>query len=145
MFKDNLIQLRKLKQLTQEDIAEAVGVSRQAIAKWESGETMPDLGKCKLLADLFDVSLDDLPNYEPEVNMQLGVPPKGKHLFGVVTVGEKGQIIIPAKARKVFSIKAGDQLVVLGNEGQGLALIKSDEFLTLADAIRNNKMNMDEI
>ena len=145
MFKDNLIQLRKLKQLTQEDIAEAVGVSRQAIAKWESGETMPDLGKCKLLADLFDVSLDDLANYEPEVNMQLGVPPKGKHLFGVVTVGEKGQIIIPAKARKVFSIKAGDQLVVLGNEGQGLALIKSDEFLTLADAIRNNKMNMDEI
>ena len=145
MFKDNLIQLRKLKQLTQEDVAEAVGVSRQAIAKWESGETMPDLGKCKLLADLFDVSLDDLANYEPEVNMQLGVPPKGKHLFGVVTVGEKGQIIIPAKARKVFSIKAGDQLVVLGNEGQGLALIKSDEFLTLADAIRNNKMNMDEI
>ena len=145
MFKDNLIQLRKLKQLTQEDVAEAVGVSRQAIAKWESGETMPDLGKCKMLADLFDVSLDDLANYEPEENMQLGVPPKGKHLFGVVTVGEKGQIIIPAKARKVFSIKAGDQLVVLGNEGQGLALIKSDEFLTLADAIRNNKMNIDEI
>ena len=145
MFKDNLIQLRKLKQLTQEDVAEAVGVSRQAIAKWESGETMPDLGKCKLLADLFDVSLDDLANYEAEANMQLGVPPKGKHLFGVVTVGEKGQIIIPAKARKVFSIKAGDQLVVLGNEGQGLALIKSDEFLSLADAIRNNKMNMDEI
>lgn len=108
MFKDNLIQLRKLKQLTQEDVAEAVGVSRQAIAKWESGETMPDLGKCKMLADLFDVSLDDLANYEPEENMQLGVPPKGKHLFGVVTVGEKGQIIIPAKARKVFSIKAGD-------------------------------------
>lgn len=145
MFKDNLIQLRKLKQLTQEDVAEAVGVSRQAIAKWESGETMPDLGKCKLLADLFDVSLDDLANYEPEANMHLGVPPKGKHLFGVVTVGEKGQIIIPAKARKVFSIKAGDQLVVLGDEGQGLALIKSDEFLSLADAIRNNKMNMDEI
>lgn len=144
MFKDNLIQLRKLKQLTQEDVAEAVGVSRQAIAKWESGETMPDLGKCKMLADLFDVSLDDLANYEPEENMQLGVPPKGKYLFGVVTVGEKGQIIIPAKARKVFSIKAGDQLVVLGDEGQGLALIKTDEFLALADAIRYNKMNVDE-
>ena len=144
MFKDNLIQLRKLKQLTQEDVAEAVGVSRQAIAKWESGETMPDLGKCKLLADLFDVSLDDLANYEPEANMQLGVPPKGKHLFGVVTVGEKGQIIIPAKARKVFSIKAGDQLVVLGNEGQGLALIKSDEFLLLADAIRNGEVTKSE-
>jgi AbrB family looped-hinge helix DNA binding protein len=145
MFHDNLIQLRKLKQLTQEDVAEAVGVSRQAVAKWESGETMPDLGKCKALAELFDVSLDDLANYEPEQNMQLGVPPKGKHLFGVVTVGEKGQIIIPAKARKLFSINAGDQLVVLGEDGQGMALIKANDFLFMADAIRKKEMNMDEI
>lgn len=145
MFHDNLIQLRKLKQLTQEDVAEAVGVSRQAIAKWESGETMPDLGKCKVLAELFDVSLDDLANYEPEQNMQLGIPPKGKHLFGVVTVGEKGQIIIPAKARKLFSINAGDQLVVLGEDGQGMALIKASDFLFMADAIRKKEMNMDEI
>ena len=137
MFHDNLIQLRKLKQLTQEDVAEAVGVSRQAVAKWESGETMPDLGKCKLLAELFDVSLDDLANYEPDSNLELGIPPKGKHLFGVVTVGEKGQIIIPAKARKLFSIKAGDQLVVLGDENQGLALIKSEDLFFLADAVRN--------
>ena len=145
MFHDNLIQLRKLKQLTQEDVAEAVGVSRQAIAKWESGETMPDLGKCKVLAELFDVSLDDLAIYEPEQNMQLGIPPKGKHLFGVVTVGEKGQIIIPAKARKLFSINAGDQLVVLGEDGQGMALIKASDFLFMADAIRKKEMNMDEI
>lgn len=139
MFHDNLIQLRKLKQLTQEDVAEAVGVSRQAVAKWESGETMPDLGKCKLLAELFDVSLDDLANYEPDSNLELGIPPKGKHLFGVVTVGEKGQIIIPAKARKLFSINAGDRLVVLGEDGQGMAVIKADDFLNLADAIRRKE------
>ena len=36
MFKDNLLQLRKLKNMTQEDIADKVGVSRQAVAKWES-------------------------------------------------------------------------------------------------------------
>ena len=106
---------------------------------------MPDLGKCKALAELFDVSLDDLANYEPEQNMQLGIPPKGKHLFGVVTVGEKGQIIIPAKARKLFSINAGDQLVVLGEDGQGMALIKASDFLFMADAIRKKEMNMDEI
>ena len=105
---------------------------------------MPDLGKCKALAELFDVSLDDLANYESEQNMSLGVPPRGKHLFGVVTVGEKGQIIIPAKARKLFSINAGDQLVVLGEDGQGMALIKANDFLFIADAIRKKEMNMDE-
>jgi len=50
MFKDNLIQLRKYHRLTQEDIAEKLGVTRQAIAKWEAGETIPDLDKCKMLA-----------------------------------------------------------------------------------------------
>ena len=108
MFNENIVRLRKLNQMTQEDIAEAVGVSRQAVAKWESGETIPDLEKCKLLAELFGVSLDDLANYEPEDNMGLDVPPKGKHLFGMVKVGDKGQIVIPAKARKLFDISPGD-------------------------------------
>ena len=136
MFKDNLVQMRKLKRLTQEEIAEKVGVTRQAVAKWEAGETIPDLEKCKILADLFEVSLDDLANYEPEENMGLGVPPKGKHLFGIVTVGDKGQIVIPAKARRLFGISPGDQLVILGDEGQGLAILKSELFLALSDAIR---------
>ena len=137
MFKDNLVQLRKMRSLTQEDIAEIAGVSRQAVAKWESGETVPDLTKCKLLADAFGVSLDDLANHQNNDDMGLGVPPKGKHLFGIVTVGDKGQIVIPAKARKIFEINAGDSLVVLGDESQGLAIIKAENFLGLADIIRN--------
>ena len=136
MFRDNLVQMRKLRRLTQEDIAEKVGVTRQAVAKWEAGETVPDLDKCKMLAEILGVSLDDLANYEPDKNLGLGVPPKGKHLFGVVTVGDKGQIVIPAKARKLFDIAPGDQMVILGDETQGLALIKSENFLTLADLIR---------
>lgn len=137
MFKDNLLQLRKLNNLTQEDVAEKVGVSRQAVAKWESGETMPDLEKSRLLAETFGVSLDDLANFEPDKNLNVSVPPKGKHLFGVVTIGEKGQIVIPAKARKIFGLKAGDQLVVLGDETQGLALMKTEGFLAIAETIRN--------
>ena len=138
MFKDNLIQLRKYHRLTQEDLAEKVGVTRQAIAKWEAGETMPDLEKSRLLAEVLEVSLDDLARYESESNWGIGVPPKGKHLFGVVTVGDKGQIVIPAKARKLFSINAGDQLVVLGDESQGIGLLKSDSFLHMADMIRQS-------
>ena len=134
MFKDNLVQLRKMKKMTQEGIAEKLGVTRQAVAKWEAGETVPDLDKCRLHAELFGVSLADLANYEPEENLGLSLPPKGKHLFGVVTVGEKGQIVIPAKARKVFDISAGDRLLILGDEEQGLAILKSERFLELAEA-----------
>ena len=136
MFKDNLVQMRKLLQLTQEDLAEKLGVTRQSVAKWEAGESIPDLDKCKQLADIFGVSLDDLANYEPEDNLGLGVPPKGKHLFGLVTVGDKGQIVIPAKARKIFEISTGEQLVVLGDEGQGLALVKASNFLSLANIVK---------
>lgn len=123
-----------MNKMTQEGIAEKLGVTRQAVAKWEAGETVPDLDKCRLLAELFGVSLDDLANYEPEENLGLSLPPKGKHLFGVVTVGEKGQIVIPAKARKVFDISAGDRLLILGDEEQGLAILKSERFLELAEA-----------
>ena len=139
MFKDNLIHMRKMRKMTQEDLAEQVGVTRQAIAKWESGETIPDLEKCRLLAETFGVSLDDLANFEPEQNLGLDLPPKGKHLFGMVTVGDKGQIVIPAKARKLFNISPGDELVVLGDETQGMAIIKAQYFLTMADAIRREK------
>ena len=139
MFSDNLIQLRKFRGMTQEDLAEIVGVSRQAVAKWESGESFPDIEKSRLLAEAFDVSLDELVNHQPEDNLGLGVAPKGKHLFGLVTVGEKGQIVRPAEARKLFDINTGDKLVVLGDEGQGLAVIKADHFLALADMVNKLK------
>ena len=139
MFSDNLVQMRKIVQMTQEDIAERLGITRQSVAKWEAGESIPDLDKCKQLADIFGVSLDDLANYEPDENLGLAVPPKGKHLFGLVTVGDKGQIVIPAKARKMFNISSGDQLVVLGDEGQGIALVKAESFLALAGMIAKLK------
>ena len=139
MFKDNLVQMRKILQMTQEDIAEKLGVTRQSVAKWEAGDSIPDLDKCKQLADIFGVSLDDLANYEPDDHLGLAAPPKGKHLFGLVTVGDKGQIVIPAKARKLFEISPGDQLVVLGDEGQGIAIVKAESLLSLANMVKNLK------
>lgn len=61
--------------------------------------------------------------------------PEGKHIFGVVKVGERGQIVIPKKAREIFDIHAGDELLVLGDEAQGLALAKNEKFLTMVDQI----------
>lgn len=127
MFHENLIQLRKMNHMSQEELAEKVDVSRQTLSKWETGESLPDIEKSRRLAEIFGVSLDDLVNYE-SVGYGLGVPPRGKHVFGMVTVGDKGQIVIPAKARKVFGIRPGDQLLVLGDEGQGIAIIKGEDF-----------------
>ena len=67
------------------------------------------------------------------------LPPKGKHMFGLVTVGDKGQIVIPAKARKLFDISTGDQLIIVGDEGQGLAILKPEYFLSLAHMIEKEK------
>lgn len=52
--------------------------------------------------------------------------PKGKHLFGLVTVGTKGQIVIPKKARDLFGIEPGDSLVLVGDEKEGLAIITNE-------------------
>ena len=52
--------------------------------------------------------------------------PKGKHLFGLVTVGSKGQIVIPKKARDLFGIEPGDSLVLVGDEKEGLAIITNE-------------------
>lgn len=60
---------------------------------------------------------------------------RGKHIFGVVKVGERGQIVIPKQAREIFSIKPGDGLLVLGDEEQGLALVKNEVFLSMAERI----------
>lgn len=127
MFSDNLIQLRKINDMSQEDLAEKLGVSRQTLSKWETGESVPDIEKCGMLADVFGVTLDDLVNYKPPAGSGLSVPPKGKHAFGIVTVGEKGQIVIPARARKIFGIKPGDRLLLLGDESRGLALLKEND------------------
>ena len=59
----------------------------------------------------------------------------GKHLFGNVRVGERGQVVIPKEARDLFGIKSGDRLVVLGEEGQGLALVKEADFMAGVEAV----------
>ncbi len=64
--------------------------------------------------------------------------PKGKHMFGIVTVGERGQIVIPKKARTLFDIKPGDSMMVLGDEnGQfpGLAMIKNDVYMGIVEQL----------
>ena len=59
-FKEKIIKLRKQRGLTQDDFASAVGVSRQAVYKWESGQSYPEAQKLLEIKKLFDISIDDL-------------------------------------------------------------------------------------
>ena len=65
-FKEKLVKLRKLKGITQDEFASAVGVSRQAVYKWESGQSYPEVSKLLEIKALFNISIDDLldDNYE---------------------------------------------------------------------------------
>ena len=66
-FRERLYQLRKGRGISQEELAHTVGVSRQAVQKWEAGAATPDLGNLSALADYFVVSLDYLVRgIEPE-------------------------------------------------------------------------------
>ena len=100
---------------------------------------MPDIEKCMAIADVFGVTMDDLVHHAKEDHMGLMVPPKGKHIFGMVKVGDKGQIVIPAKARKIFDINPGDSLIVLGDEGQGIAILKEKGLLDLLRNVKGSK------
>ena len=59
-FPQNLIELRTKKNLTQEQVADQLGISRQAVSKWEAGQSMPDVEKLIQLAGLFEISTDEL-------------------------------------------------------------------------------------
>ena len=136
MIGKNLQKLRKQKSLTQEALAEAVGVARQTIAKWETEESTPDLELAGRLSAVLDVALDDLVNAPAdELDGMPGM--QGRHMFGMVTVGDKGQIVIPVRARRVFQIQPGDQLMVLGEEGRGIALVDARFFMAAAEEMKN--------
>lgn len=134
MFSEKLLLARKKCNLTQEELAEKIGVSRQTVAKWESGESLPDIERASDLAAALGITLDELTDTkEPE---EKTAAPKGRYIFGVAEVNDKGQIVIPREARRVFDIKPGTRLVVLGDEASGIALLKEESFLAFADSIR---------
>ena len=59
---------------------------------------------------------------------------EGKYIFGVVKVGDKGQIVIPKDARKVYGIGSGDVLLLLGDKN-GMALVKTEIFASAVDQV----------
>jgi AbrB family looped-hinge helix DNA binding protein len=130
MLKDNLLMLRNIHGFSQEAIAEKIGISRQAYAKWESGATIPDIEKCSRLAEVYGTTIDSLIRTEPLEGIGAIPPaPKGKYIWGSVPINDRGQIVIPKDARDRFGLTGGQRLVVLGDEN-GIALIPYESFMT---------------
>lgn len=129
MLKDNLVMLRNINGYSQEELAEKIGISRQAYARWENGTTIPDIEKCRLLAELYEVTLDSLVRTEKQDGIEVTLPPapKGKSIWGSVTISERGQIVIPKAAREKFGLTGGQRLIVVGDE-IGIALIPAEAF-----------------
>ncbi len=64
---NNLFQARKKAGLSQETVAERLGISRQTVSKWETSETVPDIYQAKKLAKLYNLSLDELTEFDVDV------------------------------------------------------------------------------
>jgi AbrB family looped-hinge helix DNA binding protein len=62
-------------------------------------------------------------------NFMINKPPEKRRFYGSITVSDRGQIVIPAEARRDFGIEVGDKLLVLGDLDQGLAIVKASAFL----------------
>ena len=128
MLKENLAMLRSMHGYSQEDIAEKIGISRQAYAKWESGATVPDIEKCSLLAKVYGTTLDSLVRTESVEGIGVLPPaPIGKNIWGAVTINDRGQIVIPKGARELFNLTGGQRLIV-GSDERGIALIPAETF-----------------
>ena len=84
------------------------------------------------------MTVDDLLNYDPGA-AGLPLPPRGKHSFGFVTVDEAGRLPLPEAARQLFAIGPGDRLLLLGEEGNGLALLREQDFEAMLRGMRGGE------
>ncbi len=122
---ENIKCLRKKAEMTQEEMALELGVSRQSLAKWENGESLPDIANCLRISELFDISLDMLVRFSIEKNEESDGNTSGKYIFGMTSVDANGVVTLPENARQVFEISEGDTLVVMGDTDKGgIALAK---------------------
>ena len=131
MFPENLKSLRMEKKMTQEEMADAMHVSRQTYVRWEAGHVEPSLQNLRQISEYFDVTTDALllDGWIENVG-NIKVPPKGKHSYGLVTIDEELRITLPKQACRQFDLHPGDRVLVLGDEAKGIGIFPPYYFLT---------------
>ena len=125
---DNLNLMRQKSGYSLEALAEIISVSRQTIAKWELGDSYPDLMNCMKLASLYKVSLDELVNKPMREIQNSDFLSLDNKFGGVIDVSEEGTIRIPDTVLEMFDIHPGEKVLLLADKKQGIALIKCSYF-----------------
>ena len=113
---------------TMEALAEIISVSRQTVAKWESGESYPDIMNCMKLATLYKITLDELV-YKPLRDAQLNeFSSDGNKICGILDIAENGTIHLPGSLMEMFDMKIGDKVLLLADKREGIAIVKCSQF-----------------
>ncbi|MEE1173018.1 MAG: helix-turn-helix transcriptional regulator [Ruminococcus sp.] len=118
---NRLRQLRLKSKMTQEELAEKMNVSRQTVAKWEAGDSIPDIAKCSVLASIFNLYLDDIADMFIDRDDERSMHPKNQYFLGISKI-ENRTVVLPENAMKMYGFKEGDVLLILGNSSQGISL-----------------------
>ena len=133
-FAKNLKMLRKQAGMSQEQLAEKLGVSRQAVTKWETGAGIPDIENIMAISTLFDISIDDLLSNESGSKKL----PETEYLYESVT-----EYDIDESKRYDMKLGGAKRLVLVGDEGEKIRVsLGSNTF----SALQNDfKVKIDDI
>ena len=133
-FAENLKMLRKQAGMSQEQLAEKLGVSRQAVTKWETGAGIPDIENIMAISTLFDISIDDLLSNESGSKKL----PETEYLYESVT-----EYDIDESKRYDMKLGGAKRLVLVGDEGEKIRVsLGSNTF----SALQNDfKVKIDDI
>lgn len=125
---DNLKILRYKNGYTLEALAEIISVSRQSVAKWEVGDSVPDIVNCVKLASLYKITLDELVNKPLKGALSGDFLPEDGRICGVLDISDQKTIRIPDPVMEMFDLCCGDKVLLLADKKQGLALVKCSRF-----------------
>ena len=112
IFADKLIQLRKQKGWSQEELAEKMEVTRQSVSKWESAQSVPDIERILQLSDIFDVSLDYLLKNNEDINEQILSADEKPEAYKAIDLTE-AKSFIEAKKSTAVPVAIGVFLCVI--------------------------------
>ena len=136
----NLFQARKKSGLSQEEVAEKLGVSRQTVSKWESDETIPDIRQSKKMAVLYGISLDELIDFDLDIKViQEAIDKSNEKIEEKINWtnawGKKYPILIKYQNEVNFDDYAHKLEMMLNELSQKYHYDELDAFLVLKDIL----------
>ena len=125
---DNLKVLRYKNGYTMEALAEIISVSRQSVAKWECGDSVPDIVNCVKLASLYKISLDELVNLSLKDVISNDFEQEDGRICGVLEIQPENMLHMPDAVMHMFGLHSGDKVLLLADKKQGMAQVKCSHF-----------------